>query len=394
MTETKTSDYTDFSLVSGGLIYSLTSVFRKNSSNQKALKRTAIGLIAITWIPLCILSLFEGTLHDTDLTISFFEDFSLHIRLLFVVPFLILIESFVDQAFIGYVKNTDKITPDLHQPKFNRLLKQLNKLSDSYIPEIFFLVIIYSLIYFNWDSLDIFSSGQNYLSHENTHQLNLAGWYYLFVCAPIFQLLIFRWLWRWIIWIYSVIRISRMELQVDPLHADNMAGLEYINIVPLAFSYILIAISAIFSAHIGNDIVYNGALLTQYTIPILAYIFILPVILYAPLLLFLPFLVKAKIYGIQNFGNLIRRHNKDYKNVWIEGNGKAGEQLLGTMDNSSLNDINGSYGFVKDMQFIPINTKMILLSFIMNIIPYLPLVFTYYTANELFNDFLKSIFAT
>ena len=83
MNEAKTSDYTDFSLVSGGLIYSLTSVFRKNSSQQKALKRTAIGLIAITWIPLCILSLFEGTLHDTELTISFFEDFSLHIRLLF-----------------------------------------------------------------------------------------------------------------------------------------------------------------------------------------------------------------------------------------------------------------------------------------------------------------------
>lgn len=181
---------------------------------------------------------------------------------------------------------------------------------------------------------------------------------------------------------------------MDPLHADRMAGLEYLNSVPLTLSYILVAPSALFSAHIGIEIIYQGASLSQYTIPISAYVFMLPIILYAPLLLFLPKLLKTKSYGIQNFGNLIRRHNIAYKKVWIDGSGKEGEELLGTMDNSSLADINGSYAPVQEMKLLPINAKMVIMSFVMNLLPYLPLIFTYYTVTELFNDFLKGLLGT
>ena len=308
---------------------------------------------------------------------AFSRDFYLHVRFLFVVPFLILIENLVDKSFIGFLEETDDIIPDTQQNASNQLVRRLDGLTNSFIPEILVLLVFYGLISLNWDSLSIFNSDRNFLLHTNSNSLAIGGWYYLLICTPVFLLLVFRWLWRWIIWIYSIIRISRFSLEMDPLHADKMGGLEYLNTVPLTLSYILVAPSAVFSAHIGMEIIYHGASLSEYVIPISAYIFMLPIILFAPLLLFIPKLIGMKTWAIKNFGSTIRKHNMAYRELWIEGKGKKEETLLGTMDNSSLADINGSYGPVQDMQVIPINRKMILMSFALNLIPYLPLVFTY-----------------
>lgn len=389
MSNPTTANYDNFSLVQGGLIYNATSILRKSSKHNNELTRTAFVLVLITWVGLYVSTLFEGNIKDTELTISFFEDFLVHVRYLFVVPFLILIENVVDKAFIGYVQNADRLISNTDQERYNRLIKTLNSLTDSILPEIIILIGTYAYIIFQWQDLSIFSSGRNYLVIDD--KLNIAGWYFLLVCTPIFQLLVFRWLWRWAVWIYSIISISRFKLQTDPLHADKMAGLEFLNIVPLALSYILIAPSAIFAAHIGIDIIYKGANLLDFVMPIGAYVFLLPVILFAPLLLFIPHLMKTKIYGIQDFGNIIRSHNKSYREVWIEHTKSKNEQLLGTMDNSSLADINGSYGPVQGQQLFPINLRILFMSFVMNLLPYFPLIFTYYTPSQLFQDLLKSI---
>jgi hypothetical protein len=385
------ANYEGVSLVNGGVIYTLTAIFRGKSGTTKALFKTALTLVGITWVPMCVLALFSGTLHDTDNTISFFEDFLIHVRYLFAAPFFILIERMVDRSFVGYVQNSDQLILNFQQDSFGHLVKRLNKLANSYLPEILMLVIIFTMTIVNWTSLSFFNSGRNYLVIRGTRSLSAAGWYYLLVCSPIFQLLLFRWIWRWLIWAYSIIKISTFKLHVDPLHADHLAGLEFLNVVPLAFSYILLAPSAVLSAYIGVAILFNGKVFSAYIFPIAAYVFLLPIILYAPLLVFMPFLIKAKMDSIPSFGNLIRKHNYDYATKWIESDPPKGEQLLGTVDNSSLADINGSYASVQNMKLIPVNFNMILISFAINAIPYIPLVFTYYSAADLFKLLLDSL---
>lgn len=387
-----TANYTGFSLVSGGLIYKLTSVFRGKGDTRKGIRRTAFALVIITWLPVCILALLNGTLNDDNTTISFFEDFLFHIRFLFVVPFLILIEKIVDHSFIEYIKNSDYLIPDSQQERFNRMVKRLDKLTDSYWPEIIILIVIYSLIYFNWEALTTFNGGRNYLLHKGTTELNAAGWYYLLVSSPILVLLIFRWLWRWVIWVYSVINISRFKLQTDPFHADQMAGLSYINLSALNFSFVMVAISAIIAADLGINIIYHDVVLKSYFMPISFYLVILTILLYAPFTLFMPLLLKAKSYGVRKFGNLIRKHNRDYAEKWIEGSPSNDEKILGSIDNSSLADINGSYGPIQGLKIVPISSKMFILSFLLNALPFIPLVFTYYSIADLFKILTSSVF--
>ena len=181
------------------------------------------------------------------------------------------------------------------------------------------------------------------------------------------------------------------KIKIDPLHADQMAGLEYLNMVPLMFSFILMAPSAVLSALIGIDIIYNDAVLKSYTFQLAIYIFLLPIILYLPLAKFIPFLLRAKSEGIYKFGNLLRKHNIDYVKKWIASDSTNKEPLLGSMDHSSLSDINGSYAPISSLKLIPIDLKLIGLSFFLNIIPYIPLVFTYYSMRDLINLLIQSI---
>ena len=385
------ADYTGFSLVKGGLIYKLTSIFRRNSKQKRGLMNTALALAIITWVPLAIMALFYGTLIDDDTTISFFEDFVVHVRFLLVIPFLILIEGIVDRTFINYIKVTDNIIPNNQQERYNRLVATLVKLTNSYIPEIIVLVVYYIAIFTNPDLISSEDSGRNYLTYIGTNTLNMAGWYNFLIGVPIFLMVMFRWFWRWIVWFYSMIKISFFKVYIDPLHADKMAGLGYLNLVPLTFSFILVAPSAMLSAEIGIDIIYNNASFMSYSETILFYVFITPIILYLPLFIFMPKLTNARNDGIIEFGDLIRVHNYDYAKKWIDVKQENDEAILGTMDNSSLADINGSYGPIEEIKIIPADLMAIGRSFIMNVIPYIPLVFTYYSVAELFKLLLKSM---
>jgi len=385
------ANYHGFSLVKSGIIYSLTSVFRSKKKPETDLIRTAIVLVLITWLPLGILALYYGTLNDAGTTISFFEDFLVHVRFLFAVPFLILIEKIVDKNFVSYIKNTDKIIPESQQQKYNQLVARLVKLTTSYIPEIIVLVIYYTAIFTNPDLISAEDSGRNYLTYSDTNTLNVAGWFNFLFCIPIYLLVTFRWAWRWIIWVYSMIKISFFKIYTDPLHADNVAGLAYLNSTPFTFSFILIAPSAMLSAEIGINIIYNDVSFMSYKLLILLYVFILPIILYSPLAVFMIKLFNARKEGVVMFGGLIRKHNYNYVKKWIDSSSTNKERILGAMDNSSLANINCSYTPITEMKLIPVNYRMIVLSFIMNVIPYIPLVFTYYSFTELFKMGIKSM---
>ena len=386
----QTANYSGFSLVNGGLFYNLTSGLRNNKTGN-GLRHLAISLVVITWGVMGILAIMSGTLVDDSTTIDFFEDFLFHVRFLLIVPFLVLIEPAIEKAFVDYIQTSDKLIPNSQQPIFDKLVKRVDGLTDSIIPEAVALIIIYSLVIINWDTLWVFDTGRNYLAYPNSTTLNMAGWYYLLICSPVFQLLVFRWAWRWIVWVYSVYSISRLKLHVDPLHADQMAGLEYLSLFPLNFSLLLIAPSAVLSAYIGIDIIYHGAVLSSYFFPIGFYVIMLPILLYLPMVLFSPFLMRAKSDGILNFGSLIRDHDNEFTTTWIDKTTPKKESILGSTDPSSLADINGGYSSVENMKLVPVNARMVLLSFAINLVPYIPLIFTFYSVKELIKMIISSV---
>jgi hypothetical protein len=386
------ANYDGFSLVSGGLIYSVTTFFQKSKDPQKNRRKRALIFAVITWLPLFLLVLISASFSAENGFLSFINDFETHLRFLFAIPFLILIEQMVDKAFIDYTKTSEKLIVEGQQKALFKLIQTIDKLSNLYLPEIVILVSIYVLVFLRWNDPTLFDSGKNYLVDLQNGSFKPAGIYYLFISFPIFQLLLFRWLWRWVIWIYSIFKISRFKFHVEAANIDKVAGLTYLNLVPLQFSFIFFALSVVLASDLGYDIVNEGATLQSYIIDILFFVICVPIVLYAPLLLFSPLMVKTKSAAIHQMGSLVARHNHNYMNKWVYGPVTPKEPLLGSVDNSSLSDINGGFDPVINMKIIPVNFKMFLLSCIVLLAPFVPLVFTYYSFMDLFRMILKSAF--
>ncbi len=318
------------------------------------------------------------------------EDFETHIRFLFAVPFLILIEGMVDKSFIDYVKTSDQLIITDQQGSFNKMVEKIDKLSNLYLPEMLILLGIYFLIFLWWQDHSLFEGNKNYLVDPGSSYVRPAGYYYLFISLPIFQLLLFRWIWRWFIWVYSLARISSFKFKIEAVNSDLMAGLTYLNLVPLLFSFIFFSLSALFAAGLGENILYEGANLRDYTLDIIFFVLFIASIFYMPLLAFTPLLIRTKADAIHQLGSQVARHNHAYMVKWVYQNSPPEEGILGSVDHSSLSDMNGGYASVIDMKLIPINFKMFLLSCLTLTIPFIPLVFTYYSATDLFRLIVRS----
>lgn len=256
------------------------------------------------------------------------------------------------------------------------------------------LVFIYLQIILRWNDLSIFDASREFLVKPDANKLSPAGWYYLLLSFPFYQLLIFRWIWRWMIWFYSLVRFSRLTFKIESLHADQMGGLQYLNLVPFAFSFLFLAPSAALAGTIGIEILFRGTMLTDYLVGIVVYVVTLPLILYLPLLIFTPKLMKIRSWGVHWFGTLITQHNNAYVEKWIKGGKPEHEKLLGSMDNSSLADINGSYTAIQNTKIVPVNYKQFILSVILTMIPFIPLLFTYYSGMEMLKRLMESLFGS
>ena len=102
------------------------------------------------------------------------------------------------------------------------------KLRDSVLAEgILAVLVVVVSAYTRVELSGSFSTWQVLVS-EAGRTRTLAGWWYVAVAIPLFQFLLYRWLWRLFIWTRLLWTLSRMNLQLTPTHPDLAAGLGFL----------------------------------------------------------------------------------------------------------------------------------------------------------------------
>jgi hypothetical protein len=101
----------EYSLVSGGLIYTILYKLGFYKYGEKGLWLRSILFALLSWLSLLVLTLLDGSFFGGEDRLSFCGDFVVHIRLLIVVPFLIWVEKLIDPAFDGYMNSTRRLIP-------------------------------------------------------------------------------------------------------------------------------------------------------------------------------------------------------------------------------------------------------------------------------------------
>ena len=123
-----------------------------------------------------------------------------------------------------------------------------------------------------------------------------------------------------------------MDLRLIPSHPDLAAGLAFFGHTHSKYSFVAFALSAVFAARIGEQILYGGASLSDQKLIIIGYLVMAPLVFLAPLLVFSSKLWLAKEIGLHQYSALAGEYTQAFHSKWIRKEAGEGEVLLGSSD--------------------------------------------------------------
>ena len=379
-----------FSLTRGGFLYRILLRFGAEEKRHFPALRT-IAAVLVTWFPLLVLSLEQGLAYGNEVQIPFLLDFAANLRFLIALPILITSEATIDQRLRLTVSHFVKcgLVSDREIPAFEAALTKAIRLRDRLLPELVMLFLAY-LPSLSGQTQEILTAGaSSWHSISDAMGLSHAGWWFSLVSAPMFRFLLFRWLWRMLVWAWLLWQISRLDLVLMSTHPDKAAGLGFLSEGQLGFSSIAFAGSVVIAAQVGNAIAYEGATLDGLKYVILGYCLFMIILLLSPLLLMVPQLYHVRKQGLREYGALATDYTRMFESKWLHGRRPAEEALLGSPDIQSLADLNNSYAVVRDMFIVPIDKRTLVGLAMATLLPMVPLLFLATPADELIKTVLR-----
>jgi len=349
--------------------------------------------ILVLWVPLVVLSLFESSLVGTGVAEPLFADLVPHVRFLIAIPLLLVADLVIDPAVhsAGNDLETSGVVPDAEQPRFQAAREKLHQARESVWPDVVIIVLAFG---FTWQfkpgygdsALEAVTTSWMWSTQDGSVRFTPAGWWYLLVSGPMFQVILFRWLWRFLIWAAFLFRVSRLSLDLQPTHPDLAGGLGYLGVAQQAFVIVFLAFATVASSTIAHDIISEGQTFQDERLEIVTLIVIFVAVIYAPLLFFSRQLFFARRAGLKQYGSLAHKLSDAFHEKWIKkGTSGVGEDLLASTDPSAMADYTATFDNVRSMRMIPATLRGTLVLAGILLAPFLPLVLTAISLQELFN---------
>ena len=374
-------DHSDFLLTAGGPFYGVLVGLRL---------RTAAGLTPRWWfalIPWVAWAFGEGVQLLLGIPLDpMAYDLSLHVRLVITFPLLLASEPLLDQTVTSALRSLYRgafCDPAL----LDRTVERAEQLRNSWVVELALLAI--SVIGGQLVLWRVFGSTGLVHGGDATRIWSFTLVWYAFVALPLFQFVMFRWLWRWSIWAYMLARISRMELSLLATHADFACGLAALARPMNGFSGFVLAIGALLSGAWAAQLL-GGQTTIRELAPIAVVFLVAAMAIGAgPLLLFCGHLFRARRRTLSQYGDFMRMYVLRFHNKWITSPGSA--EPLGTSDIQSLNDLGSAFQVIAKTRLFIFGPRNVLGIWSAGILPLLPLLATMLTVEAVLSRIVRIV---
>ena len=381
----------DFSLVLGGPLYQLFIRARINTDTLGLLRRRVIVISLFTWLPLLLLSVLAGDAAGGASKVPFFYDVDTHVRFLVALPLLLVAELMVHQRMrliVGQFVERG-IVPPQTRPEFEAIIGSAMRLRNSMVIEVLLIILVWTGGHYLWSSQMALETVTWFAGiKDGQHRLSPAGYWYAYVSIPVFQFLLLRWYFRIVVWTRFLWQISRLDLHLVPTHPDRAAGLGFLGGSVAAFMPLLLSQGVLVAGMIAVRIFYEGATLLNFKAEIIASVVLLLLLVLGPLCVFSPCLAQTKRQGLLEYGTLASRYVEGFDQKWLRGGAPLDEQLVGTGDIQSLNDLAGSFEVVNSMRAFPFGKTVVLQTAITILLPILPLSLTMISLEDIVKQLL------
>jgi len=347
-------------LTDAGPFASLLMAFRLSPKEAQGIARAAVTLIAIAWGPLLVVGPFVPGGG------SFLSDFSVHARLLVGLPLLIEAERFLHLLYPRALEYLGQATQDgAGANAIDRLLRRAERLRNGLPAELVVLAIAIALGQLNLWTFP-------HILRRPTLPISPVRVWYSFVSLPLFNFLLLRSLWRWLVWSWLLCRFSRLPMRLIPTHPDLSGGLGLVTLPVRGFAVVLLAIGVSVAGSWATQIVWLGTEPSSLLVPFGLLVACGLLVGLGPLLAFSGKLAHARVEGRAQYGMLARAYTIQFHDRWILGKGTEG--LLGSADIQSLADLANSYEVVRRMRLVPFDLRDALLLAGALAVPMTPLV--------------------
>ena len=378
----------EVSIIRGGPFYRVQHAIGLIREDRWNLGRRITFLVAITWLPLLIITL----LTDFKDLHSFLTDYRVHGRLLIAVPALLFGEIYMESRLRGVLIHIRKSglldAPDMAH--MEGVVADVVRARDAWLPELAVLVLLIVHTIASWKGLVDATPWLAQGIGDNT-RLTPAGWYAVVVSAPLFQFLLGLGLWKWLLWTFFAFKLSRQKLQVVATHPDQHGGLGFLGLTASAFAPVAFAATSVIGATFRYDIVHHGAKLMDFKLPAIALLVIIAVIALGPLVFFVPRLAALRRQGILEYGILAQIHSAEFHEKWISRRAGHEAEFLAAPESSTLNNFGNVYEKIKALKPFPADAGSLYMLAAAVAIPALPVVLTQIPVSVVLTDLLRAL---
>jgi hypothetical protein len=363
-----------FSVVHGGPMMRLVARFGIEKP-----RRRALAFMVVTWVPLLVLSTIS-TLAGGGPELKFFlTDLSALVRFLVAAPLLVLAEGRVHRftsqtarqfAVAGYLRDEDL-------PRYRRALEEVSRGRESKLAEGVIVVLAYAAAWI-WFRKELAAGTAGWHAHEDASGLRFlpAGLWYVFASIPFYQFLIFRWVYRMILWIRFLWRMSHLNLILYATHPDRAGGLGFLAQTQASFAPIVFATAAVTSAIQFERIQRHLTTFDSIQWMLLGLVVVVyPLLLLGPLVVFAGPLARARREAELEYGALAMRYTRLFHERWGPRRG-SDESLLGSPDIQSLADLQDALSATQRMRLVPVTANSAKALLLAGALPFVPLLLT------------------
>jgi hypothetical protein len=327
----------------------------------------------VTWLPLVVLALIEW--RRTGVVPSILLDASVHARPLIAIPLFLVAERSLNSRTRECASwlVTSGIVGGADVPRLERLFEQAARWRDSTVVEV--LLAVLALLggpVAVWG----FGSPLGLITGRTLEGSLVGAWlWYACVTLPVFQFLLFRWYWRWLIWTRALWGISRLDLHLTATHPDRAGGLKLISRPSVAFGWVYMAQSVTLAAAWIGQVRLTVHWEEHRFIQIVGAQLVLALLLsFGPLLVFAHRLWLVRYRGQEQYADLAGLYTQLFHHRWIEAQAEAG--LLGSPDMEPLAALDTTCETVEHMRIVPIPLLGVLVVAASVLLPMVPLVLT------------------
>jgi hypothetical protein len=388
-------DELSFSLVRGDPWFRLQRAIGLIPSTGLGTLRRCVVFALVTWLPLAIWALLSRRAFPGEVAEPLLQHFGVHVRCLLAIPLLLIAEVAGDlfpRRLLPYFI-TSGLVQDETKPRFLGIIRAAERMRESWTAwgGVLGFTILFTLAG-SYDSAHVHEIIWANSEGGDPSSLGFAGWWYLFVVRPIFTFLLLVWLWRLLVCAVLLWRISRLDLRLVPTHPDRLGGLGFLEDLPVIFSPVVFAMSAVIASRWGHDVLYHQAQVNSLKVPLAVFVVGLLVVILAPLAFFSRSLRRLKNQSLLEYGALVGQHGRLVRRRWIAGEAIADAPLLQAAELGPVIDTVAMYEVVAGIRVVPIGKRSLLAVALPALVPMLPVWAIEIPVKEMLMKLLGALF--